>query len=35
MGGSNQVPVHIDCMIRNPDIYADGVKIMENGVWKV
>ena len=35
MGGSNHAPIHIDCMIRNPDIYADDVKVMENGDWKV
>ena len=35
MGGGNQAPVHIDCMIRHPDVYADGVLVMENGKWKV
>ncbi|MBQ9338115.1 MAG: aminopeptidase [Lentisphaeria bacterium] len=35
MGGDNDAPVHIDCMVRDPDVYADGVKVMENGVWKV
>ena len=35
MGGKNQVPLHIDCMIRRPDVFADGVPVMENGEWKV
>lgn len=35
IGGNNQAPVHIDCMIRQPDVFADGVQIMENGNWKV
>lgn len=35
MGGSNQVPVHIDCLIREPDIFADDVKVMDKGEWKV
>ena len=35
MGGSNQVPVHIDCLIREPDIFADDVQVMEKGEWKV
>ena len=35
MGGNNQVPVHIDCMIRQPDVFADGVQVMEKGIWKV
>ena len=35
MGGGNNVPVHIDCMIRNPDVYADDVLVMEHGIWRV
>ena len=34
MGGENDVPVHIDCMVRDPDVYADGVMVMEHGSWK-
>lgn len=35
MGGTNQVPVHIDGMVRNPDVFVDGECVMEKGVWKV
>ena len=35
MGGNNDVPVHIDCMVRQPDVFADGKLVMKKGVWKV
>jgi|GEM_PF-55087 len=35
MGGNNSVPVHVDGIVRNPDMFADGVQVMEKGVWKV
>jgi len=31
MGGSIDVPLHIDGIIKNPDIYFDNVMIMQNG----
>lgn len=30
-GGSNDVPLHLDGVMRDPDIYVDGKKLMENG----
>ncbi|MFH1877616.1 MAG: aminopeptidase [Candidatus Omnitrophota bacterium] len=30
-GGNNDVPLHLDGVISNPDIYVDGGKLMENG----
>ena len=35
MGGDNDAPVHIDCMVRNPDVYVDGRKVMEEGNWRI
>ena len=35
MGGTNQVPVHIDGMVCKPTVFADGECVMEKGVWKV
>lgn len=31
MGGKVNVPIHIDCIIKNPNVYADEELIMENG----
>jgi leucyl aminopeptidase (aminopeptidase T) len=33
-GGDNDVPLHLDGVIRKPDIYIDGKKIMEKGNLK-
>jgi len=30
-GGNNDVPIHLDGIIKNPTIYIDGKKIMEKG----
>ena len=30
-GGDNDIPLHLDGVIRDPDIYVDGQKIMANG----
>ena len=35
MGGNNDVPVHIDGMVRNPDVFVDGIQVMHKGIWKV
>jgi len=35
MGGTNQVPVHIDGMVCKPNVFVDGECVMEKGVWKV
>ncbi|MBW2992319.1 aminopeptidase, partial [Candidatus Woesearchaeota archaeon] len=34
-GGKNDVPIHIDGIIRNPTIYIDGKKIMEKGELQI
>ncbi|MCL2039027.1 MAG: aminopeptidase [Bacteroidetes bacterium] len=31
MGGTNDIPIHIDCIIRNPSFSVDGKSIMEEG----
>jgi len=31
MDGTNDVPIHIDCIIKSPSVYIDGKMIMENG----
>jgi leucyl aminopeptidase (aminopeptidase T) len=31
MGGKVSVPIHIDCIIKNPNVYADEELIMEDG----
>jgi len=31
MGGSIDVPIHIDCIIKSPSFAIDGKPIMENG----
>jgi leucyl aminopeptidase (aminopeptidase T) len=31
-GGKNDVPIHLDAIIREPTIYIDGKKIMEKGL---
>ena len=30
-GGNNDVPLHLDGVITGPDVYVDGVKLMEKG----
>jgi len=30
-GGNNDVPLHLDGVMKDPDIYVDGKKLMENG----
>ena len=30
-GGNVDVPFHVDCIIKNPDVFIDNKKIMENG----
>ena len=35
MGGKNDVPVHIDCLVQNPTLEVDGKILMEKGVWKI
>ncbi|MBO4303363.1 MAG: aminopeptidase [Lentisphaeria bacterium] len=35
MGGTNDVPVHIDCIIQAPTLELDGKIVMEKGVWKL
>ena len=32
-GGDNDVPLHIDGVMTNPDVYVDGKKIMDNGCF--
>ncbi|MBD3426751.1 MAG: aminopeptidase [Candidatus Omnitrophica bacterium] len=32
-GGDNDVPLHLDGVITRPDIYLDGVKLMEKGLF--
>ncbi|MGB2651934.1 MAG: aminopeptidase [Candidatus Omnitrophota bacterium] len=32
-GGDNDVPLHLDGVITKPDIYLDGVKLMEKGFF--
>ncbi len=34
-GGKNDVPLHLDGVITKPDIFADGLKIMEKGMFLV
>jgi leucyl aminopeptidase (aminopeptidase T) len=36
-GGDNDVPLHLDGVITGPDVYVDGIKLMEKGsfvAWK-
>ena len=35
MGGDNDVPVHIDCVIRRPSVYIDGRLVIEEGEWRI
>ena len=35
MGGNNDVPVHIDCVIRKPSVYIDGRLVIEEGEWRI
>ncbi len=35
MGGDNDAPVHIDCMVCRPDVFFDGRRVMEQGEWRV
>ena len=35
MGGDNDVPVHIDCVIRKPSVYIDGRLVIEEGEWRI
>jgi len=32
-GGNNDVPVHIDCVILNPDVEDNGATLMKKGKW--
>jgi len=31
MGGSINVPIHLDGVIKKPTVFLDGKKLMENG----
>ena len=31
IGGTIQVPVHLDCVVMEPDLVVDGTRVVENG----
>ena len=31
MDGTNDVPIHIDCIIKSPSVFVDGKQIMADG----
>jgi leucyl aminopeptidase (aminopeptidase T) len=35
IGGNNDVPIHLDGVIKNPTVYIDGILIMKNGEIKI
>ena len=35
MGGDNDVPIHIDCVIRKPSVCIDGRLVIEDGEWRI
>lgn len=35
MGGTNDVKVHIDCLILHPDVFVDNKQVMSRGKWLI
>ncbi len=35
MGGTNNVPIHLDCVVTRPTVLLDGTPVMDNGRWNI